>query len=91
MVRSNYKKNYREVLKTCGHIEKPANEGIPILKPVGPSYPCKTAKKLKNFRQQLNTTQNPRQLKLSNPHIIILGHLNINFLRNKFESIADVI
>ena len=32
-----------------------------------------------------------RQLKLSNPHKIILGHLNINSLRNKFESIADVI
>ena len=32
-----------------------------------------------------------RQLKLSNPQKIILGHLNINSLRNKFESIADVI
>ena len=32
-----------------------------------------------------------RQLKLSNPHKFILGHLNINSLRNKFESIADVI
>ena len=32
-----------------------------------------------------------RQLKLSNSHKIILGHLNINSLRNKFESIADVI
>ena len=32
-----------------------------------------------------------RQLKLSNPHKIILGHLNINSLRNKFESITDVI
>ena len=34
----------------------------------------------------------PTKLELSNPHkIIILGDLNINFLRNKFESIADVI
>ena len=45
---------------------------------------------------QLNTMQeNPidslRKLKLSNPHKIILRHLNIDFLRNKFESIADVI
>ena len=32
-----------------------------------------------------------RQLELSNPHKIVLGHLNINSLRNKFESIADVI
>ena len=34
------------------HIEKPANEGIPILKSDGPSSPCKTAKILKNFRQK---------------------------------------
>ena len=32
-----------------------------------------------------------RQLKLSNPHKIILGHLNIDSPRNKFESMADVI
>ena len=32
-----------------------------------------------------------RPLKLSNPHKIILGHLNSNSLRNKFESIVDVI
>ena len=32
------------------------------------------------------------KLELSNPHkIIILGHMNINSLRNRFESIADVI
>ena len=37
-------KNYREILKTWRHIEKPANEAIPILKPVGSSSPCKTAK-----------------------------------------------
>ena len=40
---------------------------------------------------QENPTDSIRQLKLSNPHKIILGHLNINSLRNKFESIADVI
>ena len=40
-------KNYRETLKTWRHIEKPANEGIPILKPDGPSSPCKTAKNSK--------------------------------------------
>ena len=40
-------KNYREILKTWRHIEKPANEGIPILKPDGPSSPCKTAKNSK--------------------------------------------
>ena len=89
-------KNYREILKTWRHIEKPANEGIPILKPDGPSSPCKTAKNSKISDSKLNTMQeNPtdsiRQLKLSNPHKIILGHLNINSLRNKFESIADVI
>ena len=31
------------------------------------------------------------KLKLSNPHKIILGHLNINSLRNKFELIVGVI
>ena len=40
---------------------------------------------------QENPTDSIRQLKLSNPHKIILGHLNINSLRNKFELIADVI
>ena len=40
---------------------------------------------------QENPTDSIRQLKLSNPHKIILGHLNINSLRNKFESTADVI
>ena len=40
---------------------------------------------------QENRIDSIRQLKLSNPHKIILGHLNINTLRNKFESIADVI
>ena len=44
-------KNYREILKTWHHKEKPLNEGIRILKPVHPRPPCKTAKKLKNFRQ----------------------------------------
>ena len=62
-------------------------------KTVGPRSPCKTAK---NSGNQLNTMQvNPtdsiRKLKLSNPHKIKLGHLNINSLRNKFESIAGVI
>ena len=37
-------KNYHEILKTWHHIAKPANEAIPILKRVGPSSPCKTAK-----------------------------------------------
>ena len=86
-------KDYREILQTWHHIEKPANEVIPFLKLVGPSSPCKTVKTSDN---QLNTMQeNPidsiRQLKLSHPHKIILGHLNVNSLRNKVESIADVI
>ena len=37
-----------------------------------------------------NSTDSIRKLKLSNPHKVILGHLNINSLRNKFESIAYV-
>ena len=85
-------KNYREILKTWRHIEKPANEGIPILKSDGPSSPCKSAKSSKISDSKLNTMQeNPidsiRQLKLSNSKImklsnykIILGHLNINSL-----------
>ena len=40
---------------------------------------------------QENPIDSIRKLKLSNPHKIILGHLNINSLRNKFESIEDVI
>ena len=45
-------------------------------------------KKLNTMQE--NPTDSIRQLKLSNPHKVILGHLNINSLRNKFESIADV-
>ena len=37
-------KDYREILQTWHHIEKPANEVIPFLKLVGPSSPCKTVK-----------------------------------------------
>ena len=64
-------KNYREILKTWHHIEKPANESVPILKPVGPSSPYKTVKNSKISDNQLNTLQeNPidsiRKLKLSN-------------------------
>ena len=89
-------KNYRENLKTWHHKEKPANESVPILKPVGPSSPCKIVKKSKISDNQFNTMQeNPidsiRKLKLSNPHKIILGHFNVNSLWNKFESVADVI
>ena len=89
-------KNYREILKIWHHKEKPANESVPILKPVGPSSPCKIVKNSKILDNQFNTTQeNPtdsiRKLKLSNPHKIILRHLNVNSLRNKFESVADVI
>ena len=70
----------------------------PILKPVSPSSPCKT-KKLKNSNNELKTIQeNPidsiRKLKPSNHHKIMLGDLNdlnVNFLRNKFQSIWDVI
>ena len=40
---------------------------------------------------QGNPIDSIRHLKLSNAHKIILGHLNINSLRNKFELIADVI
>ena len=40
---------------------------------------------------QENPIDSIRQIKLSNPHKIILCHLNINSLRNKVESIADVI
>ena len=68
-------KNYRETLKAWHHIEKPANEGIPILKLVGPSSLCKTAKNSKLKKIKLTTMQeNPidstRQLKLSNSHKI---------------------
>ena len=78
-----------KILKTWCHKEKPADESAPILKPVGPSSPGKTVKNAKISDNQFNTTQkNPidsiRKLKLSNPHKIILGHLNINSLRNKF-------
>ena len=66
-------KNYREILKTWHHIEKSANEGIPILKLVGPRSLCKTAKNSKLKKIKLNTMQeNPIdsiiQLKLSNSH-----------------------
>ena len=65
-------KNHREILKTWHHIEKPANESVPILKPDGSSSPYKTVKNSKIADNQLNTLQeNPldsiRKLKLSNP------------------------
>ena len=89
-------KNYREILKTWHHKEKPTNESVPISEPVGPRSPCKIVKNSTISDNQLNTMQeNPidsiRKLKLSNPRKIILGHLNVNSLRNKFESVADVI
>ena len=40
---------------------------------------------------QENPIDSIRKLKLSKPHRIILGHLNVNSLRNKFESVVDVI
>ena len=88
--------NYREILKTWHHKKNPANESVPILKPTGPSSPCKTVKNSKISNNQLNAIQeNPTdcigKIKLSTPHKIMLGHLNFNSLRNKFESIADVI
>ena len=53
-------------------------------------------KKAKISVNQFNVIQeNPidsiRKLKLSNPHKIILNHFDVNSLRNKFESVADVI
>ena len=82
----------REILKTWHHIENPANKTVPILKPVGPSS-IKNSNISDNqlHTMQENPTDSIRKLKLSNPHKIILGHLDINSLRNKFESIADVI
>ena len=38
--------NYCDILKTW-HIEKPANESVPILKPIGPSSPYKAVKNSK--------------------------------------------
>ena len=62
-------KNYREILKTWDHTENPANETVPILKPIGPSSPCKTVKNSNISDNQLHTMQeNPtdsiRKLKL---------------------------
>ena len=79
-----------DIIKRCHHRQKSANESVPSLKSVGPSSLCKTVKTSKVSDKQLNAMQeNPtdstKKLKLSNPHKIILGHLNINSLRNKFE------
>ena len=42
-----------------------------------------------NNRKQVSEVPTPkdllRNLKLENPHKIIIGHLNINLIRNKFE------
>ena len=89
-------KNYREILKTWQHKEKPGNESVTILKPIGPSFSCKTVKNSKISDDQINTNQQDpidsiRKPKLSSPHKIMLGHLNVNSLRNKFESITDAI
>ena len=40
---------------------------------------------------QENAIDSIRKLKLSNSYKIILGHLNVNSLRNQFELVADVI
>ena len=89
-------KNYRAISKLWHHTEKPSNESVPILKPIGPSSPCKTVKNSKISNNQLNAIKENlidsiRKLKLSNHHKVILGHLNVNSLWNKFESIAVVI
>ena len=82
-------KSYREIIKVWHHKEKLANESVPILKPVGSSSLCKTVKYSKVSENELNAIlENPidptRNLKLSDPHKIMLGHLNAN-------SIADAI
>ena len=56
-----------------------------VFKPVGPSSPYKTVKNSKISDNQINTIQEKpndsiRKLKLSNPHKIMLGHVNVNFL-----------
>ena len=78
-------KNYREILKPCYNKEKHANEGGPILKPVGPSSLCKTVKNLNSLENQFNTiketpTDSIRKLKLSNSLKIMLDRLNVSLL-----------
>ena len=50
-------KNYREILKAWHYKEKPANESVPILKPVDPSSPFKTVKNSKISDNQLHTIE----------------------------------
>ena len=65
--------------------KKPANISVAVFKPVGPSSSCKTAKNSKISDNQINTIQEKpndsiKKLKLSNPHKIMLGHVNVNSL-----------
>ena len=48
-------KNYHEIKKIWLHKEKPAYESVHILKPIGPSSLCKTAKNSNISDNQLNT------------------------------------
>ena len=45
----------------------------------------------KNNDSFLGPKSDLRQLRLSNIHKVIIGHLNINSLRNKFEMLVDII
>lgn len=72
--------------------EKHASESDSILNTMGPSSPC-------NFiisgnplnRNQENPVTSGSKLRPSGLHEIMLGHLNGNSLRNKFESVSDII
>ena len=40
---------------------------------------------------ELSPKYDIKRLKLSNPNKILLGHLNINSVRSKFECVRDII
>ena len=81
-------KNYSGILKTWQHKES-VNESPSILNTLSSSLLCNYEIPVNSLYTNQDTNQLP--LRLSNLHKIMLGHLNVNSLRSKFESVGDII
>ena len=81
-------KNYSGILKTWQHKES-VNESPSILNTLSSSLLCNYKIPVNSLYTNQDTNQLP--LRLSFLHKIMLGHLNVNSLRSKFESVGDII
>ena len=44
-----------------------------------------------NNKERSNTYQSVQKHRLQNPKNIVIGHLNVNSLRNKFEDVEELV